>query len=69
MPYTFDRAASRFGRDRDVLPDGPRPGPYESPYDIRRGYEQPLHRVPRREHEAETVMFLGRTEEDEDRAD
>jgi hypothetical protein len=70
MPYTSDRAASRFGRDRDVLPDGPRLGPYETPYDVRRGYEQPLHRVPRgREREAETVLFLGRAEEDGAEAD
>jgi hypothetical protein len=67
MPYTFDRAASRFGRDRDLFPDGPRRGPYETPYDIRHGYEAPLRRAPRgRELDAETLMFLGRTEEDED---
>ena len=39
-----DSAASRFGRDRDVFPDGPRPGPYETSYDVRRGYQQPLRR-------------------------
>jgi hypothetical protein len=43
MPYASDRAASRYGRDRDLLPAGPRMGPYELRYDVRRGYDQPLH--------------------------
>ena len=59
MPYAPDRAASRFGRDRDVLPDAPRLGPYETPYDTRRGYQQPLLRAART-REQETMFFLGR---------
>ena len=43
MPYASDRAASRYGRDRDLLPAAPRMGPYELRYDVRRGYDQPLH--------------------------
>ena len=42
MPHSFDGAASRHGRDRDLFPAGPRLGPYEAPYDVRRGYQQPL---------------------------
>ena len=60
-----DSAASRFGRDRDVFPDGPRPGPYETSYDVRRGYQQSLRRAVRRHERGEgTVLFLGRDEED-----
>ncbi|HYW12960.1 MAG TPA: hypothetical protein VE871_13460 [Longimicrobium sp.] len=63
-----DSAASRFGRDRDVFPDGPRPGPYESSYDVRRGYQQPLSRPIRRHDRGEAVvLFMGR--EDEDRGE
>ena len=64
MPYVFERMASRHGRDRDLLPSGPRPGPYELPYDVRRGYQQPL----RRSVEApagEVLLFRGRDPEDE----
>lgn len=60
MPYDFDRAASRHGRDRDLFPDVPRPGPYESAYDVRRGYEQPLRRVVRDERAVATVLLMGR---------
>lgn len=60
MPYSADRAASRHGRDRDVFPDGARVGPYEAPYDTRRGYDQPLRRMPRDERAAATVLFMGR---------
>jgi hypothetical protein len=66
MSHAFDSAASRFGRDRDMLPDGPRPGPYETSYDVRRGYQQPLRRAARRHERGEgTVLFLGREEEGE----
>jgi hypothetical protein len=44
MPFVTDRPASRHGRDRDLPPAGPRVGPYEQPYDVRRGYQQPLRR-------------------------
>lgn len=67
MPYTSDPAASRFGRDRDVFPDGPRLGPYESAYDVRRGYQQPLlRRSVRRREEEPAILFLGREEEEAD---
>ena len=70
MSFAPDRAASRFGRDRDLLPDTRRPGPYETPYDVRLGYEQPLRRVRRRDVEpAQTVFFLGRVEEPEPAAE
>lgn len=64
MPYAPDLAASRFGRDRDVFSDSPRVGPYEAPYDVRRGYQQPLGRPTRRHERGEaTVLFLGREDE------
>ena len=66
MVFASDSAASRHGRDRDVLPDGPRLGPYETPYDVRRGYQQPLRPLlRRREPQEATVLFMGREEEDE----
>lgn len=42
--YPNERPASRTGRDRDLLPEPSGPGPYETPYDTRRGYQQPLTR-------------------------
>jgi hypothetical protein len=61
-----DSAASRFGRDRDVFSDAPRMGPYETSYDVRRGYQQPLGRPTRRHERGEgTVFFLGREDEAE----
>lgn len=61
-----DRAASRFGRDRDMFPDTARLGPYEAPYDVRRGYQQPLRRpARRRDAELGTLLFLGREHEGE----
>lgn len=56
MPYAPDRAASRHGRDRDLLPAGPRPGPYELSYDVRRGYQQPLRPRPAAPRE-EVILF------------
>ncbi|HEU4453221.1 MAG TPA: hypothetical protein VFR81_09175 [Longimicrobium sp.] len=56
MPYTHEPAASRHGRDRDLLPAGPRPGPYELAYDVRRGYQQPLR--PRAAAPREGVIFF-----------
>jgi hypothetical protein len=44
MSCVSDRPASRYGRDRDLPPAVPRVGPYEQPYDVRRGYQQPLRR-------------------------
>jgi hypothetical protein len=64
MSFAPDRAASRFGRDRDLLPDAAPLGPYETPYDVRRGYQQPLRRTRRRDLEPETAFFLGRMEDD-----
>ncbi len=62
-----DSAASRYGRDRDVFPDHPRPGPYEASYDVRRGYQQPLRRPVRRHERGDAVvLFLGREDEDRD---
>jgi hypothetical protein len=46
MSYASDHAASRSSRDRDLLPAGPRLGPYEHRYDTRRGYQQPFRGVP-----------------------
>jgi hypothetical protein len=70
MPYASDRAASRYGRDRDLLPAGPRMGPYELRYDVRRGYDQPLRdSAGGPDFSAEDVLhFRARDKEDEDRA-
>jgi hypothetical protein len=62
MPYAFDRPASRHGRDRDLLPAGPRVGPYEQPYDVRRGYQQPLRRGARGPA-VDVLLFRARGEE------
>jgi hypothetical protein len=65
MPYAPDRAASRHGRDRDLLPAGPRMGPYELRYDVRRGYQEPL-RDPGDAGPAEDVLlFRGRDPRDD----
>ncbi len=56
MRHETSRPASRTARDRDVLPDAPPPGPYESPYDTRRGYQQPLG--PRRSRAEPAVLRL-----------
>jgi hypothetical protein len=66
MSHATDPAASRFGRDRDVFSDAPRMGPYETPYDVRRGYQQPLGRPARRHERGEgTVLFLARDDDGE----
>jgi len=54
---SYDTAASRFGRDRDLLPDAPRPGPYEAAYDVRRGYQQSLDRAPRQPRRKGLVLL------------
>ena len=64
MSHSTNPAASRFGRDRDVFSDAPRVGPYETSYDVRRGYQQPLGRPVRRHERGEgTIFFLGREDE------
>jgi hypothetical protein len=68
MPYASDRAASRYGRDRDLLPAGPRVGPYELRYDVRRGYDQPLHDRSADASPSGVLLFRAR-DEGEDRAD
>lgn len=70
MPYDSDRAASRSGRDRDLLPAVTRMGPYELRYDVRRGYDQPLHDTAGGpDYSAEKVMhFRARDEDQHDRA-
>jgi hypothetical protein len=68
MSYVSDRVASRHGRDRDLLPAGPRVGPYEQPYDVRRGYQQPLRRgadAPA----VDVLLFRARDDYEEGRED
>lgn len=58
---SYDRAASRFARDRDLLPDGTRLGPYELRYDVRRGYEQaPMQPVRDEAPQADVLYFRAR---------
>jgi hypothetical protein len=68
MSYAPDRAASRHARDRDLLPAGPRMGPYESRYDVRRGYEGAAPGRPSRDTSPEDVLLF-RAREDEPRGD
>ena len=67
MPYSADRAASRYGRDRDLLPAVPRLGPYELRYDVLRGYEQVPMRPSGDASRPDVLLF--RTREDEGRTD
>ena len=66
MSYATDPVASRHGRDRDLLPAHPRPGPYELRYDVRRGYQQPLRQ---RSADAPADVLLFRAREDRDDGD
>ena len=68
MSHALDGAASRFGRDRDLVPEPPSLGPYESPYDVRRGYQQPLRRAPREEG-GRVLLFRKRDEAKESGTD
>jgi hypothetical protein len=68
MPNAFDRSASRHGRDRDLLPTGPRVGPYELPYDVRRGYQESF-RPGRQARPASGVLLFRAREEEEDRGE
>lgn len=64
----IDRAASRYARDRDLLPARPRLGPYELRYDVRRGYEHAAPvRPPADPSGADVLLFRAR--EDDERAD
>jgi hypothetical protein len=63
MPYAFDRAASRFARDRDLLPSHTRPGPYELRYDVRRGYEQAPARPPGDGSRTDVLLFRAREDD------
>jgi hypothetical protein len=67
MPYVPDRAASRHARDRDrdLLPAGPRMGPYELRYDVRRGYQEPLRDPGDVGHTEDVLLFRGRDPRDD----
>jgi hypothetical protein len=65
MPNAFDRAASRHGRDRDLFPAGPRVGPYELPYDVRRGYQESFRPGGQARPERGVLLFRAREEKDE----
>ena len=64
MPYSSDGAASRYGRDRDLLPSRPRLGPYEHRYDVRRGYQQPLRDASADPAPVDVLLFRAREDED-----
>lgn len=65
MPYAPDRAASRHARDRDLLPAGPRMGPYELRYDVRRGYQEPLRDPVDAGRSEDVLLFRGRDARDD----
>ena len=63
MPHASDRAASRSARDRDLLPDHARPGPYELRYDVRRGYEQAPARALGNDPRGDVLLFRAREDD------
>ncbi|HEU4880895.1 MAG TPA: hypothetical protein VFT45_01580 [Longimicrobium sp.] len=66
MPYAPDRAAARFARDRDLLPSRAGLGPYELPYDVRRGYEQGSPRQSKEASRPDVLLFRAREDEPAD---
>lgn len=63
MPYTPDRPAARFARDRDLPPSRTGLGPYEARYDVRRGYEQAPARASREASRPDVLLFRAREDE------
>lgn len=63
MRYPDERPASRTGRDRDLLPEPSGAGPYETAYDTRRGYQQPL-RARRSRGEPSVIRMMPREAEE-----
>ena len=57
MGFDSDRTASRTGRDRDVFDPASHPGPYEAPYDVRRGYQEPF-RARRTRNEPPRMLLM-----------
>lgn len=56
----------RHARDRNLVRDEPRPGPYESPYDVVRGYEGGFGPPPEAP-QGRVLFFAGRGHRDDDR--
>ncbi len=61
MTHTHD-AQGRHARDRNIFAHDDRPGPYETSYDVRRGYDEPSVAPAQRGKTAETLLFRGRDE-------
>lgn len=61
MTHTHE-TQGRHARDRNVFARDDRPGPYETSYDVRRGYDEPSGAPPQGRKAAETLLFRGRDE-------
>ncbi|CAA9312604.1 MAG: hypothetical protein AVDCRST_MAG89-1213 [uncultured Gemmatimonadetes bacterium] len=61
MTHTYE-TQGRHARDRNVFAHDDRPGPYETSYDVRRGYDEPAPAPARGRKVAETLLFRGRDE-------
>ncbi|MBW3655711.1 MAG: hypothetical protein KY444_06370 [Gemmatimonadetes bacterium] len=61
MPHSDETQGTRHARDRNVFAHDDRRGPYETQYDVRRGYDEPQVDPPRGKA-AETLLFRGRGE-------
>jgi hypothetical protein len=62
MPHTHETPGTRHARDRNVFAHDGRPGPYETSYDVRRGYDEPPMAAPHAGKPAEPLLFRGRDE-------
>ncbi|HEY7771116.1 hypothetical protein [Longimicrobium sp.] len=61
MTHTHEMQG-RHARDRNVFARGDRPGPYETSYDVRRGYDEPSMAPAHGGKPAEPLLFRGRGE-------
>jgi hypothetical protein len=61
MTHT-DETPGRHARGRNVFEHDDRPGPYETSYDVRRGYEEPPVGLAQGRKTAEMLLFRGRDE-------
>ena len=59
MTDTHETPGTRHARDRNVFAHGDRPGPYETAYDVRRGYDEAAVAPTRRARTAEPLLFRG----------
>lgn len=61
MTHTHE-TQGRHARDRNVFTRDDRLGPYETSYDVRRGYDEPSVASAQGRKAAEPLLFRGRDE-------